>query len=237
MRLAALVAAALFAVPGAALAHGGFGEKGDGNVVTRQREVPAFDRIRLEGSAEVKVKVGEGPGVAVTVDGNLQEIVVAEVKGGTLVVGARKSMRPTKGPLVEVSVPELRRFDLAGSGDVSIEGGKGDLELRVEGSGDLVWRGEAAALRAEVRGSGDVRLEGQAERLRAEVEGSGDIDASGLAARSAQARVHGSGDVELRLDGGELDATVEGSGDVRWRGKASVERARVAGSGEISRRD
>lgn len=238
MRLAAaLVAPALLALPGAALAHSWFGTAGDGKVVTQKREVPAFDRVRLEGSADVKVRVGEGPSVAVTVDSNLQELVETDVKSGTLVVGSRKSMRATKGPIIEIAVPELRRFDLAGSGDVSIEGGKGELVLRIEGSGDLAWHGEASELRAEIRGSGDVRLEGRAEKLGAEVEGSGDIDASGLAATSAVAKVRGSGDVDLRIEGGALDATVEGSGDIRWRGKASVERSRVAGSGGISKRD
>jgi len=237
MRLADLVAPVLLLAAAPAMASPWAGTAGNGQPTTETRAVPSFDRIRLEGSTDVTVSVGEGPSVTVTIDSNLQPLLETVVKGNTLVIRAEGRIRPKKDPKVAVTVPELRGVEISGSGDVTIEGGKGELALSIEGSGDLRWRGEATELRAEIEGSGDIRLEGRADRLRAQVEGSGDVDASRLVATDAEAKVRGSGDVELNLAGGKLDATVEGSGDIRWRGTANVERARVAGSGEISRRD
>lgn len=234
MRLALAAALAAAALP--AHAHSFRGIRGDGSISAEERHVPPFQAIRLEAPADVTVKVGPPRSVAVKTDGNLQRLLVTDVEDGVLVIEAADSMRPSE-LRVEVTVPELRRLVVAGSGDVAVEGGSGPVALAVEGSGDLRWRGEATALDAEVRGSGDLRLEGRAASLRAVVEGSGDIHAAGLAATDAEARVDGSGDIELRVAGGKLEAAVAGSGDVRWRGEARVESVVVRGSGDVTRKD
>jgi hypothetical protein len=235
MRLAAAVLALLVASPAAA--RGRPRLDGDGQVRTEPRQVAAFTAVRLETAADVAVRVGPQPSVAVTIDGNLQPHLVTEVKDGVLVIRSDANLSPKADTKVEVALPELRRFDLDGAGDVAIEGGAGRLELELEGSGDLRWRGEATSLRVSIQGSGDVSLEGKADLLRAGIEGSGDIRAAKLSAKDAEASVEGSGDIDLLLAGGRLVAKVEGSGDIRWRGQASVEQAAVTGSGEISRRE
>jgi hypothetical protein len=238
-RLASLVVAAALATPIAASAHGwtwGTGTSGDGKKVTQQRAVGEFRAVRLEGSLDVRVKVGAPTAVAVTIDENLQPLVETRLDGDTLVIGTTGSMHCSGVSRVELSTPSLRAFAIEGSGDVAIEGGQGDLKLSVSGSGDLSWRGAAGKLEVEIAGSGDVKLAGSAEEARLEVAGSGDIRARALTAHSAEIGVAGSGDVELTLDGGTLRAEVAGSGDIHWYGKAQVEKASVSGSGEIARR-
>lgn len=235
MRALALLALSLLASPAAA--HGGWGRgiAGDGKPTTERREVPPFEAVRLEAPVDVSVAVGPDASVAVTIDGNLQAHLETRVERGTLVIDLREAVRPRREARVEISVPALRRFEVAGSGDAVVTGGSGPIELSVEGSGDLAWRGEATTLRAELEGSGDIRLEGRADSLVADVEGSGDVDARGLAAADVRARVEGSGDMELRVAGGRLDAAVEGSGDIRWRGEARQEQIVVRGSGDVRR--
>jgi len=231
---AAVLAAALAAAPLAASAH--WGVAGSGKKVTQQRQPGAFEAVRLEGSLDVRVKVGPAAAVAVTIDDNLQPLVETRLDGTTLVISTTDSMSYRGEGRVDVSTPALRGFTIEGSGDVVIDGGQGDLDLEVSGSGDLSWRGAAGTLRAEIEGSGDVKLAGTAQRAVLEVAGSGDIQAKDLVAGSAKVSVAGSGDVAVTLDGGSLEASVAGSGDVHWYGKAQVERASVAGSGEIAHR-
>ena len=233
---AAALAVAFAATPLAASAHWGAGTPGDGKKVTQQRQVAAFKAVRLEGSLDVRVKVGEPAAVAVTIDENLQPLVETRLDGDTLVISTTGSMSYRGEGRVQVATPALRAFTIEGSGDVEIDGGQGDLELTVSGSGDLSWRGAAGALRVEIEGSGDVKLAGTAQRAMLSVAGSGDVQARSLVAGSAKVSVAGSGDVEVTLDGGALEASVAGSGDVHWYGKAQVERASVAGSGEIAHR-
>jgi hypothetical protein len=235
MRLLVAGFLVLAAAPAAARG-GGAAAVGDGNVTAQKRDVPAFDAVRLETFLDVVVKVGPPRSVTVRLDGNLQDLLTTTVKDGVLVIDAKKAFRPAHGGVVEIEMPELRRFHAEGSGDVAIEGGRGPLELALDGSGNLRWQGEASTLLATIEGSGDLRLEGRAETLRVTVEGSGDVDATRLSAVNAEARVEGSGDIDLSLAGGSLSAAVEGSGDIHWRGETKAESVAVHGSGEVSRR-
>jgi hypothetical protein len=240
-RLVALAAALLAALIAPTPAAAGDwlwsfrGTSGDGKKVTQSRQVAEFKAVRLIGSLDVKVAVGPARSVAVTIDENLQPLVETLVEGDTLVIKS-KSMSYRGEGRVEISLPSLRAFSIEGSGDVTIDGGQGDLDLSVEGSGDLAWRGTATRLAVSIEGSGDVKLAGTAEAVRLRVDGSGDIKAGGLAARDAEVDVSGSGDVEVTLTGGSLRAEVNGSGDVVWHGQARVEQSRVSGSGGIAHR-
>jgi hypothetical protein len=235
-RLAAAVASALAVIPAAAHAHlFCSGAAGDGQKVSQTRTVAAFTAIRVEGAIDAAIQVGGTPSVTVTIDQNLQPLVSTEVSGGTLVIRTKDACWTGKG-VVEITVPLLRGVSLRGSGDVTVEGGQGELALQVEGSGDLRWSGTATRLDASIAGSGDLRLTGTADQAHLSVAGSGDVKASGLTAREADVSVAGSGDVEVTLDGGTLRARVAGSGDVIWHGRATVEQASVSGSGEIVRR-
>lgn len=231
----ALVLAA--AAPRSASARGWGGSvTGDGHKVTQSRAAPAFQAVRLEGSLDVQVQVGPPTAVSVTIDENLHPLVETTVQGDTLVIRTRDSMSYRGEGRVTVSTPTLRALTIEGSGDAIVEGGQGDLALAVSGSGDISWRGAAGRLSVEIEGSGDVRLAGTADHAALSVAGSGDVKARDLTARGAKVEVAGSGDVEVTLGGGTLEASVAGSGDVRWYGSAQVERARVAGSGEIVHR-
>lgn len=232
--LASVLAAALLAtVPTAAHAWGG--TRGDGQKVTQPRQVAAFTSVRMEGSLDAKVQVGGAQSVSVTIDQNLQPLVLTEVSGGTLVVRSKDASWDGQGA-VEITVPALRDFAIEGSGDAAIEGGQGDLALRIKGSGDLRWNGTAGKLDASISGSGDMELTGTAEQAQVAVAGSGDVKASGLKARGAAITLAGSGDVELTLDGGSLSVSIAGSGDVVWHGQATVEKVSVSGSGTVVRR-
>ena len=212
--------------------------RGDGDEVTEERLLGGFTRIELRTHADVEVTEGPVPAVSVTLDRNLQPYVTTAVEGDRLVIGSSRPIR-NRGPgKVVVSLPELRGFDLEGSGDVRISGAEKDRDvaLSIEGSGDLAWSGRAGKLEARITGSGNLRIRGAAGRLEAAIEGSGDVDARELAARSARLAIAGSGDIDATLEGGALAATVDGSGDIIWRGKAQVEVAAVSGSGSIRHR-
>jgi hypothetical protein len=240
--LAALALATL-ATPTATRADSGRwgwsgGTRGDGHKVTQPREVKPFTAVRLEGSLDVRVTVGPARAVSVTIDENLQSLVVTRVDGDTLVIDTGNISYQGMGR-VELSTPDLRAFAIEGSGDVAIDGAgaaKGELKLSVSGSGDLSWRGRAGRLELSIEGSGDVTLDGQADSARIHVDGSGDVKAAPLTAGSAEVAISGSGNVELTMAGGTLRARVDGSGDVIWHGAAQVERADVSGSGSIVRR-
>jgi hypothetical protein len=210
--------------------------EGDGQATTQTREVAEFTGVKLETSADVVVMVGGERRVSVTADSNLLEHVRTDVRGRSLVIGTKDGIHPKIPVRVEISVPDLREVEIDGSGNVSVDGARGDASLSIDGSGDLRWSGEGGAVRAEIEGSGKTTLAGSANQLAVEVSGSGGVDAAKLKARNASVEVEGSGDVSVHVDGGAFRAEVTGSGNVTWSGNGTVERAVVSGSGEIRKR-
>ena len=222
-------------------------KKGDGQLETQERQLkteerrlPAFQKVELRTSLDVVITEGATARTRVTVDGNLQPLLLTEVKGDTLVIRTEgRGIDESDGSKVELVMPTLAAVHIQGSGDVRVERQRpaDALELAVQGSGDLSYRGSARTVSASVQGSGDIVLAGgKADRLDVSIQGSGDVSAKGLAVRDASVRIQGSGNAELTATGGELAFDIRGSGDVAWWGEGQVKNATVRGSGEISHR-
>lgn len=80
------------------------------------------------------------------------------------------------GDVTLVSVGEGMNVSIAGSGDVKAGRVDGPFTANVAGSGDvLVEGGQAREAKVRVAGSGDVRFAGVADSLSASVAGSGDV--------------------------------------------------------------
>src|SRR5947207_2950111 len=72
--------------------------KGSGNIVTQTRQVGKFTAISLDSIGDLTVERTGTDLVTVTTDDNVQPIVTAEVKNGTLVLAERgcRNCSPTK---------------------------------------------------------------------------------------------------------------------------------------------
>lgn len=188
---------------------------GSGIAATETRQVPAFRRIEIHGSAQLVARVGEPQSLTVTCDDNLISYVETEVRGDTLEIGLKPGSYSFHSDLeIELSVPELQSLAIHGSADADISGLSG------------------ASFEVAVSGSGDVRALGSVERLSASIFGSGDLDFFGVSARQAEVSISGSGDIAVQASE-RLEAMISGSGDVRYRGNPSATIS-VSGSGTVT---
>ena len=190
--------------------------QGSGVAATQERQVPAFQRVQVNGSAHAIVKVGGERRVSLSGDDNLLEYVETEVRGDTLHVGLQSgSYSFRRGLTIEIQTPSLAGFTISGSSQASLSGLQGD---------------ECAL---SISGSGDLEATGQVERLRARISGSGTMDLAQLQARSLDADISGSGD--MRVNASEsLNVSISGSGDVRYQGSPQVSQ-HVSGSGSVGK--
>ncbi len=195
----------------------GFGERGSGTAVTVSRDLAPFDSILLRGSTDTRVTVGGPQSVRVTTDDNLVEFIRTDVRGGELEISRTQQMSPRIQPRVEVTVPSLEAFSIAGSGDVEIRGIDGtSFDARISGSGGIAAAGRVERLDVSIQGSGDVNTrELFAEAVRVEIEGSGDADVH--AAESIDIVIQGSGEVTYRGNPLDVRENISGSGDVHAR--------------------
>jgi hypothetical protein len=109
--------------------------KGSGEVVTQTRQVGPFSAIRLETTGDLTVEHTGADTVTVETDDNLQPLVTSDVKDGTLVLAGcqngwtwewpsrRETTPPSCSPtkiVFKVTVGDLRKFDLRGTGSADV---------------------------------------------------------------------------------------------------------------------
>lgn len=197
----------------------GFGKsiKGSGDAVTEEREVGSFKRIESNGSADIFVTIGKELSVRVTIDDNLIDLIETEVRGKTLRIDSRERYSTRLGCKIEITVPELERVYLKGSGDVLVERLDTEFfEFKLSGSGSLV-------------------AEGSTDELELRLSGSGNIDTRDLIAQEAYAVISGSGDIRVYAEE-SFDGRISGSGDITVYGDPSDFSKSVSGSGSIRKK-
>lgn len=192
----------------------GGGTDGSGKQKTEARKVGSFDRIVLEGAADVTVKIGPDASVMVTTDDNLLALLTTTVDDDTLTIESTEEYSTDIGMKVFVTVPSLTSLHIYGAGDVDVDGVAG-------GTFDGV-----------IRGAGDLKVTGSVERSGAEIAGAGDIDFSGLKSKSADVTIAGAGDVRVHASE-SLIAKIRGAGDIRYSGQPKSVTRSIFGAGDI----
>ena len=215
--------------------------KGNGNIVTQNYTVSAFNELSIALPATVNFTVSDDYTCTVRVDENILEYLDIMVKNEDLMMKRRDlhkniSLQPTEF-VIEVTAPSLEEISLAGSGTLNVLShlaGK-ELEVNVAGSGDIIFDQSVNYPRIElsVAGSGDlVCAELVADELEATLAGSGDLKVTSGSVREAEANVAGSGDIVLTCAIENLEANIAGSGDIKARVNGRLEYT-IFGSGDI----
>ncbi|MBV1776402.1 DUF2807 domain-containing protein [Burkholderiaceae bacterium DAT-1] len=239
---------------------------GNGDVRSENRTFAGAPRLIVDGSIQVDEQIGNEPSIQIETDSNLLPKVITESNGDTLHVYLPGSYRASHGVKVRVVTPaataarlngsgkitvngiDSNYFDtnVAGSGDIRLQGRVGRLEARVAGSGTVdaaalvsaegnaaiagsgvvdFGRVQGATLKAHINGSGRIRGNGQVASLTAMINGSGKIDLGALVADHADIEVNGSGDVYASVTNA-ISAGMYGSGSINIYGKPAERNVR-----------
>lgn len=234
--------------------------KGNGNIVTKEITVGAFDAIQLKASIEFNTSTltswlkrdnkafpalyyrqTESRVLTVQMDENLFSHLRMEVFGGCLTIqtAPREQLIPTCLK-IEAGSKELKNLKISGSLDFILESSLsgGNLEISISGSGDVILKRPVRLddVRLSITGSGDVEMQDlRCTAFTGKVSGSGDISLKGKA-QTAEYKSTGSGDIEaygFQVD--ELTCTTSGSGDIDAYAVKTL-KAKSSGSGDISYR-
>jgi hypothetical protein len=190
---------------------------GSGKMKTEVRPVGKFDSVRVSVPANVLIERTGAEGLSLTADDNLLPILESEVSDGTLQLSVAKGTSfAGRTPIIRITVADLRKLDVEGSGAVKAS--------KLDGS----------ALSLTVSGSGNIRLAGTSDNLAVVVDGSGSVAAAELQSKRAKVVVRGSGEATVNARD-ELDATIMGSGSVDYLGSPKLASS-VFGSGSINQK-
>ena len=206
-------------------------EEGNGQIVTDQRAVKAFTRLKVEDG--LRVSVTQGPrNVWLTTDENLRSFFQAEVRGDTLVLSRMPNFRlkPTGEVLFEVTNDVLEGLEVSGGSQVNADATPA-RQWRLEVSGGSVVsvaRMAAESLTMDVSGESRVEVSGSARDVKVNASGKSrvnaqtlstvnlDVDASGGAilnvAASSSATGSASGNSQVNVLGDPQKRTISTSG-------------------------
>ncbi|WP_340076524.1 head GIN domain-containing protein [Leptobacterium sp. I13] len=216
--------------------------KGNGNEVTKERNVGNYESISVAGSMDVTLVSGSEGKLTIKAEENLIPHIETEVKDGKLKIKTEKgySLRPSGNKKIQVTVPfrEISAVSLAGSGDIVSKNPikTNSFKASVAGSGDINIQIEATDIKGSVAGSGDLKLSGKAVNFDCSVAGSGDVHAFELVADNVEVSVAGSGDARVHSTS-SLKARVVGSGEVTYKGNPDKVDSKATGSGTIRKND
>jgi len=208
--------------------------RGSGNVKTESRDVHAFDRVALSGVGTLTITQGSTEALTIQAEDNLLPRLRSDVEGGTLRLGARTSIQPTKPIRYDLTLKQLSDLEVSGAGTAEAPEVRSDqLALRVSGVGSVhVGRVTANALTVDISGSGEVTASGEVPHQTVTISGTGDYEGANLASQQATVTVSGAGSCAVRVSD-HLSARVNGVGDVTYTGSPTVDQ-RVSGAGHIT---
>lgn len=208
--------------------------EGSGNVVSKTLNLNEFTELELNSSIQVNLRQGSEQKVEVKAQENLIHLLNKQVDGDTWEIEFTECVNNAGNFQVFVTVPELDRIELNGSGSISTGNVlKGEIfEVNLDGSGDMALQLQVKELSTKLNGSGDLKLIGSTKTHSIDLDGSGDISAENLKSDNVSINLDGSGDVRVKASY-ELDIKVNGSGDVYYEGNVKSINSEINGSGNL----
>ena len=210
--------------------------KGSGKVISEDRTVSGFSEISLSGSGKIIITQGDKEALKIEAEDNIIPYLNTTVRGDVLRLRSKQgvSLSPTKPIIYHVTLKDLKKLSISGSGDVKCEKLETRaLEISISGSADVDMGITAESLVSGSSGSGTFHLRGKVDSQTVKFSGSGKYHAKDLESKKAEVRISGSGDVVLDVSE-SLDVGISGSGDVTYTGDPDVEQ-NISGSGHIKK--
>jgi len=209
---------------------------GDGNVVTEQRDVPAFTGIKVSSGIDVYLTQGDRTEVVVEADQNLQEVILTEVTGSVLNVGSDKNIRMAKSKKVHVTCPDIQLIEISSAGDLIGETliRTANLDIDMSSAGDLTLEVEADDITVDISSAGNVYLQGKTGSLNADLSSAGDLDAYDLEAASADVTVSSAGNAKVYVTD-EARFRSSSAGDINYKGDPRILEMHSSSAGTINK--
>lgn len=188
---------------------------GNGIVASTERVIPVFTSVVVEGSTDLEIVAGDSnQKVVVEGDSNLLSNIITEVKNGVLTIRAEKGYHTKNALIVKANVASLSKIEIQGSSDVTAKNLKNtDTEIEIAGSGDVRVDGVTQNLKVYIAGSGDVSAEKlTTNNANVQIDGSGNVSAN--CNNDLSVEINGSGDVSYTGNPKAVHSSVNGSGEV-----------------------
>jgi len=207
--------------------------KGNGNVITDDRNVSTFDGIRIGGSFEVFLEQGNSESLRIEADENLMSHIKTEVRGGVLHIWIKESVIRAESMRAYITFVNVENIDISGAVELSGIGSLSFDDLGIEASGatEIDLNLHAGSLELDLSGSSEVDLEGKASNMNLGISGAGELFAEDFLLQSCDIGISGAGSAVINVSE-RLDIDISGAASVRYKGQPKVSQ-RVSGAAKV----
>lgn len=211
-----------------------FGVQGNGNVVTKERVIPAdFDTIEVSRGLDVYLTQSEFGSLTVQADENLHDLIVTKVEGNTLKIYADENISYSEAKKVRVSFKNVVKIsaasgsDVYGTNTITADG----LELETASGGDMELEVKVNTLNCRSSSGSELKVNGSAEVLIAKASSGSAINAKDLTTMSSDAKASTGADIRVNVSK-DLTAKASSGGDITYNGNPEkiVKSSGVSGS-------
>ena len=197
---------------------------GNGNVVTREVNVQAFDALTASGVFELKLSQGGKEQVKIEADENLQELFEVKNEGSLLKISMKKDVNYTSKKKIRVYITfrNLKSLDLSMVGNVSTDNKLSFTNLKLDNSsvGSVDMDLTAQNLDIHNQSVGNMKLSGKAQNAVIRHSGVGSFKAYDLVVQTMDIEASGVGSAEVNAEK-TLKVKDTFLGKVRNRGNAT----------------
>ena len=232
--LAALISILVVAIIARTAFYAGFVD-GDGNPQQAERNISAFEKVKVTGNYNVYVTQDSIGKLILIADANLHEYIITEVRNNELVIRSSKPIRSSNELRIELSALNLTHAEASG--------GAGFftttplilpmLHLTANGGAKMEIEGIFETLHAFQNAGSNMVLSGKAGRLVIESNAGGRVNAADLEAESA--RVEANAGASAVVNAKEVDANANAGGSVHYIGDPVFHGMQTSAGGTIRR--
>ncbi|HEX2628438.1 MAG TPA: head GIN domain-containing protein [Chitinophagaceae bacterium] len=199
--------------------------KGNGNIVTENRDVSTFKEIEVSSAIDVQLSPGESPSVKVEIDQNVQPYIEVYTKGSVLYIHQKNntSLNTSKRVKVYVTAVALSRLEVSGACNLSVTDtirSNGQLDISISGASEAEMMIKAETLSLGMDGASKANLEGNVKDMRVDANGSCDLKAFGLSADNVDVKLEGASSVQV-YPTVKLLADANGASKIYYKGNVT----------------
>ena len=200
----------------------GVGVTGSGRLVTKQISVSDFGELEVGSAFKVDITRSDSFSVVVTADDNLMDMVDVTQSGQTLRIGLKPSSCNNAAYRASISMPDLRRLQLAGASAGTLKGFRPrTLDLGLLGASQLTGRLDGGQVRLAAQEASTVTLGGSADSVVLTASGASHANLGDLSASTARASLKEASTCTINVKE-RLDADLRSASNLYYVGNPSL---------------
>ena len=179
---------------------GGETVKGNGDVVTKERDLTNFTKVEVSKGLDCEITQGETFKVTVEADSNIHQYIKTTVTNGVLKITSKYgNYRNVSSKKVYVTMPVIDQLETTSASDLTTNGiiKSNNILLKTSSASDLTANVESQQITLEASSGSDLNVSGKAIKLFTLSSSGSDIDAKDLLANEVDAQSSSGSDTKV----------------------------------------